>query len=126
MVMTRAVAVAVATVAPSGPASEPSRKAMSPSRRTTRPLPEIRPGETGRRKLASSSIVEMNRERQGHGVPEEQPGPEALCFYRQCLQPTEHGWELAAAQRAPDALLGQACRPLVVGRGERVAYCPGD
>ena len=67
-------------------------------------------------------VVGTAGEREGHGVPGEQPGPEVLRFRRQRLQPAEHGRELAAAQGGRDALLDQARRPLVVGGGERVAY----
>ena len=46
--ITRAVAVAVAIIAPAESASVASRKARSPSRCTMRPVAMIRPGRTGR------------------------------------------------------------------------------
>src|SRR5258708_25133375 len=58
--MIRAVAVAVASTSPVWSRSSPARNAMDPPRWTTRPVPVIRPGAAGRRKLTFSSRVGAN------------------------------------------------------------------
>jgi len=49
--MIRTVAVAVAGTSPVSSRSSPARNAVDPPRWTTRPVPVIRPGAAGRRKL---------------------------------------------------------------------------
>src|SRR5579863_5800092 len=58
--MILAVAVAVASSWPRWSVSSPARKAIDPPRCTTRPVPVIRPGTAGRRKLTFSSSVGAN------------------------------------------------------------------
>ena len=67
-------------------------------------------------------VVRPAGDHQGHRVLDEQPGPQALGFGRQCLQPTQHGDALAALHGPFDAFLDQPRREFVVGGGERVLY----
>jgi hypothetical protein len=58
-------------------------------------------------------------------VLDEQPGPQALGFGRQCLKPTQRDGALATLHRPFDPFLDQPRREVVVGGGERVPYSLG-
>ena len=70
-------------------------------------------------------VVRPAGDHQGHRVLDEQPGPQALGFGRQCLKPTQRGGALAALHCSFDAFLDQPSREVVVGGGERVPYSLG-
>jgi hypothetical protein len=67
-------------------------------------------------------VVRPAGDHQSHRVLDEQPGPQALGFGRQCFQPTQRGGAFAALHCPFDAFLDQPCREVVVGGGERVPY----
>jgi hypothetical protein len=58
-------------------------------------------------------------------VLDEQTGPQALGFGRQCLKPTQRGGTLAALHCTFDVFLDQPRSEVVIGGGKCVPYSLG-